>query len=117
MEKSNLKAANGQGDEYMVRANARTKDGYVLGLYETYAYAKTREGLEKAVKRFGIETVVESLNAQLKTRARNDAARPSKAPALKKAKELRKSLSSHEEQEKFDKDLLEYLTKREAGSI
>ena len=111
MEKSNLKAVNGQGDEYMVRANARTKDGYVLGLYEAYAYAETREGLEKAVKRFGIEAVVKSLNAQLKTRAHNDAARPSKAPAVKKARKLRKSLP-REEQEEFDKELFAFLANR-----
>ena len=103
-----------QGDEYMVRANARTKDGHVLGLYETYAYAKTREGLEKAIKRFGIEAIVENLNAMLKIKARNNAARPSVTPAVKKAKDLRKSLP-REEQEKFDEELFAFLAKREAA--
>ena len=106
MEKSNEHRV-----EYEVQGKIKNKVGYVLNLYETYAYAKTREGLEKAIKRFGIEVIVENLNAQLKTRARNDAARPSKAPAVKEARKLRKSLP-REEQEEFDKELFAFLANR-----
>jgi len=68
---------NANGDrvtEFKVEVIAKDRNGNVLGKGTCPAFSHNKEGLEKAVKRYGYQGVVQRLNRMIKTDARNDLA-------------------------------------------
>ena len=69
---------NGNGDkvaEFKITVTAKDKDGVVLGTGSCPAFSSNEEGLAKALKRYKYAGVIELINRQVKTDARNDLAR------------------------------------------
>jgi len=83
-----MENANGNKvTEFKVEVTAKDKDGNVLGKGSCPAYSLNEEGLKKATKRYTCKGVMELINRQIKTDARNDLARVKSTQAQSKALE------------------------------
>ena len=83
-----MENANGnEVTEFKVDVIAKDKEGKELGKGTCPAFSLNEEGLKKAIKRYNYEGLVELINRQIKTDARNDLARVKSVAAQVKAKE------------------------------
>lgn len=83
-----MENANGQKvTEFKVEVTAKDKEGNVLGKGSCPAFSLNEEGLKRATKRYTFKGVMELLNRQIKTDARNDLARVKSTQAQMKSLE------------------------------
>ena len=83
-----MENANGNKvTEFKVEVTAKDKDGNVLGKGSCLAFSLNEEGLKKATKRYTFKGVMELINRQIKTDARNDLARVKSTQAQMKTLE------------------------------
>ena len=73
--------------EFKVEVTAKDKGGNVLGKGSCLAFSLNEEGLKKATKRYTFKGIMELVNRQLKTDARNDLARVKSTQAQMKTLE------------------------------
>lgn len=92
-----------------VKVEAKDQSGNILGTGECKQYAKTREGLDAAVKDLGYEKIMADLNRQRKTDKRNALARG--GPSInKEMRDTRKALAE-DRQAQYDRELRELMEK------
>ena len=80
-------ADNQKVTEFKVEVTAKDKDGNVLGKGSCPAFSLNEEGLKRATKRYTFKGVMELINRQIKTDARNDLARVKSTQAQMKTLE------------------------------
>jgi len=78
---------NNKVTEFKIEVIAKDAKGVVLGKGTCPAYSLNEEGLNRAIKRYTYKGVMELLNRQIKTDARNDLARVKSVAAQVKALE------------------------------
>jgi hypothetical protein len=73
--------------EFKLEVTAKDKEGKVLGKGSCPAFSLNEDGLKRAVKRYTFKGIMELINRQIKTDARNDLARVKSTQAQMKALE------------------------------